>query len=204
MSSFVFPTLKGLTFDITRTPIWKTGRQESLSGKESRISYQFYPRIKYNLVYEVLRDDIATSDFRALGGLYDAMQGSFDTFLYTDPDFNTVTDENFGTGDGTTQDFQLTAKFQNSGGPGWPSIIQNLNGAPTIKKAGVTQTSPTNYTLGATGIIHFVTAPAAAAALTWTGAFYQRCRFTQDMLDFVKIMNRWWAAESVEFITIKL
>ena len=42
--------------------------------------------------------------------------------------------------------------------------------------------TPTWPPLGAgatssTGMVTFVTAPAAAAALTWTGAFYWRCRF---------------------------
>jgi hypothetical protein len=72
------------------------------------------------------------SELRAIDGLFEAMQGQFDTFLYQDPDFNTVTAEQFGTGDGATSAFQLTAKFQKTGGPGWPNIIQNFNGAPVI------------------------------------------------------------------------
>jgi hypothetical protein len=36
------------------------------------------------------------------------------------------------------------------------------------------------YVLGPTGIITFTTAPAANAALAWSGNFYFRCRFTDD------------------------
>jgi uncharacterized protein (TIGR02217 family) len=205
MSAFIYPTLPGLTFDTTRTPIFKTNVQESPSGKESRFSYQFYPRVKYNLIYSLLRDDVTPSEFRQLAGLYEAMQGQFDTFLFVDPDFNAVTTENFGTGDGSTIAFQLSAKFQVTGGPGWPNIVQNLNGTPSIFKSAVLQTGGgVNYSLGPTGIITFTAAPAAAAPLTWTGSFYIRCRFTQDSVEFVKNANKWWQGDSVEFISVKL
>jgi uncharacterized protein (TIGR02217 family) len=206
MSSLVYPTnIRGLQFPIVRTPVFKTNIQESPSGKESALSYQVYPRIRFQLSYELARDDVATSELRALFGLFEAMQGRYDTFLFTDPDFSSVTAENFGTGTGSQTQFQLTAKFQNTGGPGWPSLIQNLNGAPSIFVNGVLKTGGgVDYTLGTTGIVTFTSAPAAAAALTWTGSFYYRCRFTQDTMDFVKFMYKWWELDQVEFISKKL
>lgn len=200
MSNLIYPsTLKGVTFDGQRTQTWKTDIQDALSGKESAIAYQQFPIYEWLLNYEILDHSLATSELKTLWGLIGAMQGMFDTFLYSDPVFNTVTDEPFGTGDGVTVAFQLTAKFQNSGGPGVSEIIQNFNGAPVIKKAGVTQTSPTNYTLGPTGIVTFTSAPAGAAALTWTGSFYYRCRFLTDAQSFSEFMNKWWTTKSISF-----
>jgi uncharacterized protein (TIGR02217 family) len=192
MTNNVFPALAGLSFPILRTPRWRTGKQEALSGKESVISYRQWPIPRWELSYEFLRDDIAVSDLKSIVGLFNACKGSFDTFLYTDPDFNSVTTENFGTGDGTTTQFQLTATYKNAAGVGSAERIQNLNGLPSIFKAGVLQTLTTNYTIGPTGIITFVTAPAAAAALTWTGSFYYRCRFNDDELLTTKFMSKWW------------
>ena len=63
MSNAIYPSLPGLTFGMTRTPIFKTGIQESVSGKESRLAYQFYPRVKFNLQYELLRDDYAPVNY---------------------------------------------------------------------------------------------------------------------------------------------
>jgi uncharacterized protein (TIGR02217 family) len=204
MSSLVFPVLKGLTFDGNRTPIWKTNAQEALSGKESRIGYQQYPLYQWEASYDILDDSAATSDLKALLGLFNAMKGSYDTFLYTDPLYSSVTDERFGTGDGSTTAFQVTTTFQNSGGPGGAECVQNFNGTPVIKKAGVTQTSPTNYTLGPTGIVTFVTAPTSGQALTWTGSFYYRCRFVSDTQDFSEFMSDWWATKRLRFKSVIL
>lgn len=133
MSAFIYPSnLPGLTFDNVRSVITKTGRQEAVSGKESRIGYMQYPLYRFDLVYELLRDNLATSELKALWGLYEAMLGTFDTFLFTDPAFNAVTAEPFGTGDASTVAFQLIAKYRNAGGPGLAQLIQNLNGAPQI------------------------------------------------------------------------
>jgi len=205
VSGLLYPAnLPGLTWDSERTPIFNTGVQPAVSGKESRIAYQQYPRFYFDLQYELLRDYVVPSDLKALIGLFIDMQGRYDTFLYTDPTFNAVTTFQFGTGDGVTQNFQLIANYQNSGGPGGPELIQNLNGAPSIFKAAVLQTLTTHYTISATGMVSFVTAPAAAAALTWTGSFYYRCRFDADELTAKQFAALFWATKSVRLKSIKL
>jgi hypothetical protein len=206
VSSLIYPNnLPGLMFDNGKTPIWKNARQQSLSGKESRLAYMQYPLYRFELQYEFLRDNVSPSEFRALAGLYNAVGGDFDTFLYTDPSFNAVTTENFGTGDGATVGFQLTAKWQNVGGPGASDLIQNLNGSPLIYKNAVLQTGGgVNYTLGPTGFVTFTSAPAAAAALTWTGSFYYRCRFEQGELALSQFMANFWKTKTVAFQSIKL
>lgn len=186
-------------FDDVRSPIWATGFQRALSGKASALSYQQYPRYHFELSFEYLRDDIAPSHLRSLAGLFNAMQGRADTFLFTSPAFNSVTTEPFGTGDGATVAFQLIANWQNAGGPGSPDIVQNLNGAPSIFKNAVLQSTPSQYTLGPTGIVTFVSPPAAAAPLTWTGSFYYRCRFTDDTLTLAEFVQKYWSTKSVSF-----
>ncbi|HZR02412.1 MAG TPA: DUF2460 domain-containing protein [Burkholderiales bacterium] len=205
MSSFVYPaTLPGLTYNNLRTPIWNTGLQEALSGKESRIAYRRYPLYRFELQYEFLRNNVTPNDLKALWGLFNAVQGKYDTFLYTDPHFNSVTNEPFGTGDGSTHDFQLVATYQNAGGPGISEIIQNLNGSPVIKDNGVTKTLTTDYTLGPTGLVHFITAPTSGHALTWTGSFYYRCRFDDDEMPLMQFMSQLWKTQTVVLRTIKL
>jgi uncharacterized protein (TIGR02217 family) len=206
MSSNVFPTIPGLTFGNKRTPTFNTGVQQALSGKESRIAYQLYPLITFELQFELLRDTITPSELKSLTGLFMACQGQYDTFLFSDPSFNTVTAQQFGTGDGATTNFQITAIYQNTGGPGIAEIIQNFNGAPAISVNGTLQTLGTAYTLGATGIVTFLGGhiPAAAAVITWTGSFYYRCRFTDDTLENEEFMNNWWQNTKVSFKQVKL
>lgn len=208
MSALVYPaSLPGLTFDNTRSPNYNTGVQPALSGKESRLAYQLYPIMEFELQYEFLTGASQTSsDIRALLGLFMAMKAQADTFVFNDPEFNTVAAMNFGTGDAVTAVFQLTATYQNTGGPGGPEIIQNLNGAPQIFVSGTLQTLGTAYTLGATGIVTFLGGhiPAAAAPITWTGSFFYRCRFTDDSMKVSQFVNKFWENKQVTIRQVKL
>ncbi len=205
MSSQVFPTGQlGLEFYQQRTPQWSTRRQESVSGKETTITNRAYPRIVFELSYEFLRDDTAVSDLKILVGFFNSMSGSYDTFLYTDPYFNTVTAQNFGTGDGATKVFQLSAIYKDSTGYGSAEAIQNLNGAPLIYVGGVLKTLTTDYTISGTGVVTFVTAPAVSAAITWTGSFYYRCRFENDEMDLNEMWSKAWSLKKLKFRSVKL
>lgn len=129
MSSLVYPALPGIMFNSVRSPEFNNGLQRALSTKESRIAYQAFPSMAWTLDYELLRDYVTPSDFKALFGLYMAVGGRWDTFLYSDPVFNSVVSMPFATADGVTTSFQTTATYQDSG-PGAPELIQNFNGLP--------------------------------------------------------------------------
>jgi uncharacterized protein (TIGR02217 family) len=207
MSSLIYPaSLPGLTYNSVRTPTFKNGAQEAMSGKESRIAYMQYPRMKWTLTYELLRDYVTPSDLKAYFGLFMAMGGGFDTFLYNDPQFNGVTAQQFAVGDGTVGPFQVTATYQNSSGPGAPELIQNFNGSPLIYANGVLQTLTTNYTLSGTGGVTFTSGhvPSIGAPLTWTGNFYYRARFLKDELDFNQFLANFWELQTVELKQVKL
>lgn len=198
MSDAVYPDLPGLRPEIKRTPMWKTLRQESVSGKLLTAALMTYPTRKYTLAYEVLRAG-AEQELQNLEGFFNARRGAFDTFLFNDPDDRSVTDQTFGTGNGTTTAFPLS---RTRGGFAEP--VQSLNGAPVIKINGVTKATPADYTISTLGIVYFVVAPAAGAALTWTGAYYWRVRFLLDMLDFDKFLQDLWKVNRVEFRVEKL
>lgn len=210
MSSQIYPTLPGLGFDVKRTYQWKTFVQEALSGKQSALNGRQYPLISYELIYNVLRRNTTPDEYQSLIGLHNQMKGRFDTFLFTDPDFNTITAGNaaqygvFGTGDGSTLTFQLLATLQNSGGPGAAEIIQNLNGTPVLYDNGSTISSA-NYTIGATGIVTFGAghAPVSSHMLTWSGSWYYRCRFDEDALEVSKFMQNYWNC-TAKFQSVKL
>lgn len=131
MSSLVYPALPGIMFNSVRAPEFNTGLQRALSTKESRIAYQAFPCMTWTLDYELLRDYVNPSDFKALFGVYMAVMGRWDSLLYSDPVFNSVSLMQFATTDGVTTVFQTTATYQNVGGPGAPELIQNFNGTPT-------------------------------------------------------------------------
>jgi hypothetical protein len=202
MSSLVYPVLQGLTFEVMRSPMWHTKKQVALSGKRSTMAYQQYPLQHFELMYSILRDDIATSDLKALVGLFNHLQGSYDTFLFTDPDFHTVTAQAFGIGTGSAQTYQVTATYANSGGAGGAEIIQNFNGSPLFYDNGALIGS---YTLGPTGQFTPTTPLVSGHTLTWTGSFYYRCAFDDDTIkDLAKFFNYWWTLKKIAFSQVLL
>lgn len=196
MSNAIFPVLAGLDWNVLKTPVWKTRIQEAVSGKELRAAFMSYPLWKFSLSYTVLRANAANAELQSLMGFFNARQGMFDSFLYSDPTDNSVTGQSFGTGDGSTTAFQLVRSLG-----GFSEPIQNVNGTPTIYVNG---TATAAFTLGSTGVVTFTTAPAAAAVLTWTGNFYFRCRFLQDSSDFDNFMKDLWTLKKLAFQSVKI
>lgn len=198
MSNLVFPTLPGLGWSRKRTPLWNTLVQEHASGVETRITSWTFPRWRYALTYELLREDNANAELRQLAGFFNQVRGRYDSWLFSDPDDGSVINEVFGVGNGTATAFQLTRVLG-----GYAEPVTDVNGVATIKKAGVTMTPGADYTIGSTGIVTFTSAPVSGDQLSWTGSFYWRCRFTRDETEFEQFMTDLWLARTVEFITLK-
>jgi uncharacterized protein (TIGR02217 family) len=116
--------------------------------------------------------------------------------LFTDPQDNTLTGAQFGTGNGSSTRFQLSRNIH-----GYPDIIQNLNGTPTIYVNG-TPTTPAS--ISSTGVVTFSSAPANNAVLTWSGSFFYLCRFAEDTLDATRSFTinsgiDHWMVQGVKF-----
>ncbi len=199
MSNAVFPALAGLEWSVTKTPQWHTKIQTATSGKELRAAYMSYPLWKFMMSYSILRADTVNAELQNLMGFFNQRNGSFDSFLYTDPTDNAVTAQQFGVANGTQTAWQLVRTYG-----GFVEPIQNLNGSPSIYINGVLKTTPTHYTISSTGLVTFVTAPANTAVLTWTGSFYFRVRFLKDMADFDNFMFQLWQLKKLELQSIKL
>lgn len=198
MSQQVYPGLPGLAWSSTRSPLWKTGRTETTSGREFRVRYQTSPRYHYKLSYDVLRETGSLVELQTIMGFFNLMGGSFDTFLFNDADDNTATAQQFGVGNASATEFQLVRARG-----GFAEPVYDLNAAPSIYVAGVLKIAGAHYTVSAVGVVTFLTAPAASAALTWTGTYYWRCAFVNDTTEFTQFMKQLWEAKTVEFRTQK-
>ena len=208
MSSQVFPTLQGLGWDIVRTPMWRNTRQSSYAGVDTSIAYWSFPKWKWELTFNVLREGSfgvgSYTELTQLMGLYNQMRGGFDSFLYTDQDDNTVTDQAIGAGDGTTTAFQLVRQYAGLVEPMFaPNVVTN------VKVNGVTKTAGVDYTIGAWGSANpgkvlFTVAPANGLSITVTYSYYFPCRFDDDSMDFTKFMQALFSAKGVTFTSIKL
>jgi hypothetical protein len=106
MSNTIFPNLPGITWNVLKSPRWSTKVLQSVGGKEMRAQFFTTPLYTWQLTYELLRAN-ALLELQSLIGFFNARQGKFDSFLFSDPSDNNVTAHGFGVGDGATTAFQL-------------------------------------------------------------------------------------------------
>jgi hypothetical protein len=176
---------------LIHTPVAKIG--------EIRVSVQPYPLWDLTFELEWARGDerMPSTTYNYLLGFYLNCGGPFSDFLYFDPYDNTVTAEFFAIGDGSTTQFQLIRSI----GVG-ADIVQNLNGTPSLYSNGTLLSS--GYTVSATGIVTFTTAPASGVVLTWTGQYFYRVRFLNPDLKFSQFAQRIWEAKNVPLRSVIL
>lgn len=205
MSNLIFPAFSppGFTptWPVKKTPRFATIVQTPASQRgEVRVSLTPYPIWMFEYELSILKGDMGIAGgLQNMIGFFGSVLGSAQDWLFEDPNDNAVADMQFGTGDGTTTSFQLLRNIA-----GMLDIVQNVNGVPTIMIGGVVQ-SPTNYSISATGIVTFGTAPANLAVLTWTGSFFFRCRFEEDTLsDLSEFMYELWSIDSLKFRSLIL
>lgn len=185
---------------LSKTPNFSTVRQPTAAGITYAVALKPYPTWDFELSLDRIlgNEALAASIVAAFLGTYMATAGGANPFLFTDPQDYTATAQQFGTGNGTTTAFQLSRNIGISG----VDVIQNVNGSPSIYKSGTLVTS--GYSISATGVVTFTTAPASAAALTWTGSFYFLCRFAEDTLDAIRAFTTnsgtdQWDIQSIKF-----
>lgn len=197
MSALFLPTLAGLSWNTTKRPEFNTSIQRSVNLSEVRVSFASAPIWNFGRSYDLLRDDVANNELKTLMSFFTARYGDWDSWLFLDTDDSVATLQPFGTGDAATVAFQLKRTLV-TGGLAEP--VSNIAASPAIYKGGVLQTVTTDYTVSATGLVTFTVAPAAAAALTWSGTYYFRCRFKNSMQEYLQFMSKLWEARSFDFV----
>lgn len=193
MSDVLLPSQPGLTWDTTKVPIFATDTERSISLRETRVSLAPYPLYRFRHAYSVLRADAAFGELQSLLGFFLARRGSWDSWLFADPNDSVALLEPFGTGNGTQTAFQLARTLG-----AFTEPTKNVAASPSIYKAGVLQTS--GYTISSTGLVTFASAPGSGQALTWSGTFYFRCRWEQDEMEFNEFAQRLYEARECGFI----
>ncbi len=194
----VFPTLGGETYPRKLTINWSSVKQDALSGRRARFSLFTYPTHSYELPFSYLRTD-SNAEWQTLAGFINSVNGPVQLFGYTDPDDNTVANQEFAVGDGATLGpFQLVRSLG-----GFVEPVFLINGNPTIKVSG---TPTTNWTVDAYGRVTFTSgnAPGSGAPVTWSGSYYIGCRFDDDSNDFNKFLATIFEMKSLKFSSEKL
>jgi uncharacterized protein (TIGR02217 family) len=205
-SNPVFPTsLAGLGFPVIRTPIWATMDQVSIAGVNVPNEPWTYPRYRWTLTFEFLRQAAAYGELQTLMGFFNQVGGKYGVFQYADPQDGTVsTGQTIGTGDSTTTAFQLVRARG--------SFVEPVFAVSTMTNVSVGSTiiSSTQYTVSNKGLLTVSTfAPPAGQAVQWNGTYNWFCRFDKDDYDFEQFTGSsnqggpLWLAKSISFTSIK-
>ena len=191
-----FPTYRlppGIEEGAQGGPEFATVIQESVSGQEQRIKVWAKCRARYDIGYSVLESDDPVGNYQAILQLFYGHGGQFRAFRFKDWSDYQAINQNFGIGDGVDTTYQLYKTYDPSlillntpGSITYTREIYLLATAPTIKVNGVLTT---DYTISATGLVTFTSAPANGHALTWTGEFDIPVRFDTDYLSVVMNVN---------------
>lgn len=217
MSYPVFPRVRGLTWEITRSPSWDSLVQRMSSGMEFRLNYWQYPLWKWEISYNYLKDNPAdlppgysSTDLSVLQGFFNSMAGQYNVFLFDDYEagdtagsgpWDSVTNQAIATGDGATLIFPL---LRTTGG--FTEAIQAPYSSPppTVYLNGVAQTYGTNFAIDEFGNIVFASAPGAGVNITASFAYYWPCRFSEDEEDFETQLYQLWTLKKMSFVQVRL
>lgn len=190
--------LPGLSIDVKKKPNFKTNIKESANGNEVRNALAEYPRWDFELSYEFLKDPaIGESSLKTIMGFFLARRGSFDSWLFKDPDDYLVTDGYCGEADAVTTEFPFCRTM---GG-----FHEKVGQVDTDNDIDVfvdgVLVDPADYTVTLPNLIVFDSAP-ATGDVTASFQFFFACRFSEDQQDYEKFMDRLWSLQSCEFRSI--
>lgn len=202
----VFPNRTRLGWPIIKTLELSREIQKATSGKEVVLSYWQMPIRHWTLDYGFLRNDsnhlssgFSDTDSNTLEGFYMQQTAAATPFFFLDQDDNATVAAQFGVGDGTTTVFQLTRPM--GGFNEWIQAPQT--GTVTLFDNG-SAISGGSYTLSATGVVTFTSAPANTHVLTWTGSYWWNVRFEEDSLDFEFFKFQLYRLKQVKLIQVKM
>lgn len=190
MSNELYPELKGIKWDVSKTPNFSTEIQQSVNLQEVRASFAATPVWDVKVSYEFLRQYGSWDELHTLAGFFMARYGAWDSFLFRDPYDSVAANQPIGIGDGVIVEFQLQRAWASSRDrvSNYANAVVYVNGA-----AG------SNYAIASNGAVTFNAAPAPSANITWSGEYYYRCRFKDDASEFNQFNTKLWEARTVEF-----
>ncbi len=219
MSNLIYPTLPGLTWSVTKSPIWKTRVQTSVRGRELRIKDQLYPRWKFQQVYSFLSGTTRCTpgypEVRIMMNFFQSVRGSWDNWLFHDPSDNIIIGQSIGLGNGVETVFQLLRTLAPETAQNYPlasgqfpiggfdePIIAPL--AYQVYLNNVPQFGVGFNVNELNGVVTFVVPPGLGVHITADIQYYFRCRFTTDTLDFEEFAKNWWELKKIEFESVLL
>lgn len=216
-SGNLFPALPGLAWNLTKSQVWNTLKQKSVSGRSLTAGTYMAPVWEFTWNWEFLRDANDTrggaglgtgfDELRSLEGFFAQQNGAAIPFLVADQsDAISPLDQPIGTGDGVTTAFQLArtlgVNLPAGSGFGFAEPITAINAVANIKLNGAIAGG---YTVDYdTGVVTFGSAPNVGWSIAANFTYFFRVRFAKDNADFENFMYQLWRVKELKFESVLL
>jgi uncharacterized protein (TIGR02217 family) len=159
--------------------------QTTVVRLSSGVEYRNQDWSRQKAQYEISYGIQTKNDLDDVVNFFYARRGKARGFRFKDWSDYSATTQAIGTGDGSTQNFQLVKTYTSGPATFTRIITRPVTGTITVFEAGVSKA----FTLLAGGIVRYTVAPVAAAALTATFEFDVPVRFDQDELEIEMEMD---------------
>lgn len=201
----IFPKLIGETYPVKGRPVFDTIEQKSSSGMGVRIGKYVYPLNEWDIPYNWVSADAAQSDYQTLKGFCLSVYGMMSAFLFRDPSDCSTTDDGtmhrrdgttlstrtpsiLATGDGTTTTFQIGRTIG-----GFLEVLFDIDSTVDAPKIYLNTTlQASGYTISATGLITFASAPGSGVLVKADFNYYWRVNFAEDNPEFSQFVFNWY------------
>lgn len=177
------------------------------TGAEEIVATQSMPRWTFDVAKAVQSFSAATAlvkFYLARGGLSNYFRFKYPLDYTSNADGTTAyasTDQNIGTGDGSTLAFQLRKVYSDAAGSVYHTITKPVSGRVAIAVNGVAQTSPGwsyPWSVDATtGIVTFTTAPPASESVTAGFEYDFEVRFSEEVDTEFLIRHDGWESNDL-------
>ncbi|MCV2448982.1 DUF2460 domain-containing protein [Paracoccus sp. DMF] len=188
-------------------PERRTQIVELASGDEERNASWANSRRRYDVSYGIRRGD----ELAAVVDFFEARNGRLYGFRFKDwadhrsclpSQVPSSTDQQIGTGDGVTTNFQLVKRYA-SGGQSWTrAITKPVAGTVEIALNAVTQSSGWSVD-HKSGLVSFDSAPSDGIAISAGFEFDVPVRFDSDILDVTLDIERLGSITSIPLLEIR-
>lgn len=187
----IFPELPTMAWNSKKKQCWNTVVKKSGTGRRKTLSRWAYPEWEIQSAYTCLDTDA----IRKAAGFFGMVRGSFQEFLWKDPDDYREENVTLGQGDGSKCDFQL---IKNIGGLYIEPVTDIVAGSMSVTVDGLAVAA----TVGDSGLITLATAPASGMPVTATYEYYWRVAFKEDELDWDNFWYGYYKLNTITVVTV--
>ena len=205
MALALFPTPAGLAFPVSKTPMTSSRAVEAASGVGYRAQNWSYPRWKFSLNMEFLRQYASYQEWSSLTAFILSQAGMFGNWCFNDTTDNTATTQQIGTGNGAQVSFPLVRTIS-APGQSYIEPVLYCHSLNAVYFDGAIQAG--GYSLSQTGFygpdtLVFSNSPPNGVSITASFNFYFVCRFLQDDPEFKLFIGGRWGVDKLDFESVK-